>query len=368
MQAQTTGTFVQIGGLQINTLTATTTYANQTLELPDAPGRGVRRQGPSRPRARARCDRLGRSSIPTTRRCICRRWRCARRASSGRPRPAATPTIKYGNEPDPGEGPAPGQRRSVARRRRARSRSATIREIGGVTVHAKNVDIAQLEKLTLQNRGFTGRLNADAKISGNAKAPDVTGHVDVDERRLPAVQVSVADRRWHATPTTAIGVDARLVQTPGVELTAKGTRAAERAARRVRRCRRARRAGARRGASTCTIQSTRMDLGIVQGFTTPADQRDRHGAGRRHRHRIRRAIRTSTATSTSRTAPSRVPQAGVTFTGMTTRIELQQDRIRVPRFQILDQHGKPLTIQGDLAVHERRPARSTSRSTPTTSS
>jgi autotransporter translocation and assembly factor TamB len=37
---------------------------------------------------------------------------------------------------------------------------------------------------------------------------------------------------------------------------------------------------------------------------------------------------------------------------MTTRIDLEPDRIRVPRFQILDQHGKALTIQGDLAVHE----------------
>jgi translocation and assembly module TamB len=49
-----------------------------------------------------------------------------------------------------------------------------------------------------------------------------------------------------------------------------------------------------------------------------------------------------------------VPEAKTRFTGMTTRIELQPDRIRVPKFQILDQHGKALTVQGDLAVHERQ--------------
>src|SRR5947208_15391189 len=37
---------------------------------------------------------------------------------------------------------------------------------------------------------------------------------------------------------------------------------------------------------------------------------------------------------------------------MTTRLALAPDRIRVPRFQILDQHGKALTIEGELAVHQ----------------
>src|SRR6266550_3788780 len=48
-----------------------------------------------------------------------------------------------------------------------------------------------------------------------------------------------------------------------------------------------------------------------------------------------------------------VPQAGTSFSGMTTRLELQPERIRVPKFQILDKHGSPMTIEGDLAVHER---------------
>ena len=33
----------------------------------------------------------------------------------------------------------------------------------GLTVQARNVDIAQLEKLALQNRGFTGRVDADGE-------------------------------------------------------------------------------------------------------------------------------------------------------------------------------------------------------------
>src|SRR5258708_5229511 len=45
VQAQTTGTFVQVGGIQINALTATTTYASQKLDfqthLAQAPSRGA---------------------------------------------------------------------------------------------------------------------------------------------------------------------------------------------------------------------------------------------------------------------------------------------------------------------------------------
>ena len=47
-----------------------------------------------------------------------------------------------------------------------------------------------------------------------------------------------------------------------------------------------------------------------------------------------------------------VPAAKTSFTGLATKIDLQQEVIRVPQFQIFDQHGKPLTISGELAVHQ----------------
>ena len=49
-----------------------------------------------------------------------------------------------------------------------------------------------------------------------------------------------------------------------------------------------------------------------------------------------------------------VPDLGGTFTGLTTRIELQPDRVRIQQFQLLDHHGEKLTIAGELAVHERQ--------------
>src|SRR6185436_11051925 len=47
-----------------------------------------------------------------------------------------------------------------------------------------------------------------------------------------------------------------------------------------------------------------------------------------------------------------VPDLGGTFTGLTTRVDLQADRIRIQQFQLLDHHKEKLTIAGELAVHE----------------
>ena len=139
-------------------------------------------------------------------------------------------------------------------------------QIGGIEVHAKNVDIAQLEKLALMNRGFSGRLNADAKIAGSAKAP--VGHRAPRrrQRRLPAVQVPVADRRRHLTtaphrPRRAAGADARR------RADREGHGADERVARRPRPGGGHTQRRARPTRSICSIQSTAVDLGIVQGFT-----------------------------------------------------------------------------------------------------
>jgi translocation and assembly module TamB len=47
-----------------------------------------------------------------------------------------------------------------------------------------------------------------------------------------------------------------------------------------------------------------------------------------------------------------VPAAGGTFSGLTTRVDLEPDRMRIQQFQLLDHHGEKLTIAGELAVHE----------------
>ena len=356
VQAKTSGTFVQIGSsIQLSTLTATTTYANQKLDfdthLAESPSGGQAEKAAGAIATGAReLDASGsvifhpdhqEVHLPNlTLRTQGVEWKTA---------PGSSPTINYGrNQIQVSDV-------KLVNADQALDVSGSFSlgdnpEIGGITVHAKNVDISQLEKLTLQNRGFSGRLDADAKIAGSVKAPSVTGHIAVANGGFQ--QFKYQSLTTDATYTNGrIGIDARLVQTPGAELTAKGSlpisafrpapagvtghvepTAAE--------------------AIDLRIQSTRIDLGIVQGFTreltnvTGTMQADVHVTGSGSDPHLNGYV-------DLQNGAFGVVQAGVDFRGMTTRIELDQDRIRVPRFQILDQHGKPLTIQGELAVHER---------------
>lgn len=344
VQAQSTGTFVEVGGIQINAVTATTTYENKKLDfqthLVQSPSGGNSRELDASGTVIFHPDHQELHLPSLALRTQGVQWTAA---------PGSSPTIKYGNDKIQIEG------LKLVNADQALDVDGTFSTganpaIDGIQVHATNVDIAQLEKLALMNRGFTGRLNADARIAGSTNAPAVTGHAAVANGGFQQFKYEslIADASFS---NGRIGLDARLVQAPGIELTAKGSFPMS-----------ALRAKPERGAEHTTaapgeaidlrIQSTRVDLGIVQGFTTQLAD-------------VTGTFQTDVTITGSGLDPHlkgyvdlqngafSVPQGNVRFSGMTTRIELSEDRIRVPKFQILDQHGKPLTIQGELATHER---------------
>ena len=49
-----------------------------------------------------------------------------------------------------------------------------------------------------------------------------------------------------------------------------------------------------------------------------------------------------------------VPAGGVSYSGLNTRIDLEPDKVRLQKFAILDEHGEPLNVSGELAVHARQ--------------
>ena len=49
-----------------------------------------------------------------------------------------------------------------------------------------------------------------------------------------------------------------------------------------------------------------------------------------------------------------MPAGGVSYSGLDTRIDLDAGRVRLQKFAILDEHGEPLNVAGELAVHERQ--------------
>ena len=356
VSAETKGTFVQIGGIQINALTATTNYANRTVSfqahLVEAPSGGKLEEAAGLPKSGAReLDASGSVVFhPDHQELHLPALALRTQGVEWKNAPGSLPTIKYGNN-----------RIELQDVRLVNADQALDvngvfsigdnPEIGGVTVRARNVDISQLEKLTLQNRGFTGRLDADATISGSTKAPQVNGHAAVANGGFQQFKYEslIADATY---TSSRIGIDARLVQTPGTELTVKGTLPVS-----------ALRpnppgAGGHTEAAAgdtidVTIKSTRVDLGIVQAFTTALTN-------------VTGTVQADVRVTGSGLDPHLngfvdlqngafgVAQAGVTFSGLTTRMELQEDRVHIPAFEIKDQHGQPLKIQGDLAFHERQ--------------
>ena len=114
-------------------------------------------------------------------------------------------------------------------------------------------------------------------------------------------------------------------------------------------------------------------LGLVQGFTTALTERDRHAARRMSDVTGSAADPHPDGTITVQNAAFTVEPTGVVYTNLDGKIDLQPDRIHIDEIRVLDNQRKPLTITGDLAIHERevgglsicREGRATSRSSTT---
>jgi autotransporter translocation and assembly factor TamB len=337
VQATTTATFVTAGGFDISELTATTTYQQQRLDFTtnikekrrtlDATGRLILHPEHSE----VHVPRLSLTTQGVE-------WRSA---------PGAEAVVRYG---------------------RGRIELSNIRLVsadqslnadgalalgdgaaaGTIRVQARNVDLQQLERLLLQHRGFSGRLSADATIAGSTSDPVVDGHVEVKGGGFQTYTYEslVADLKY-AGPR--LQLDAKLQQSPTEFITARGsvprTLFEKGEARHV--------APAGEDQIDVQITSSQVNLGIVQGFTdqltevTGTLQADVHVTGSGRDPHVTGFVNIQNGAFT-------MPLVGTSYTGLNTRIDLRVDRADLTSFTILDEHGKPMTIAGNLAVHERQ--------------
>ncbi|HXW07164.1 MAG TPA: translocation/assembly module TamB domain-containing protein [Vicinamibacterales bacterium] len=337
VEATTTATFVKAGGLQLNEVTATTTYTSHQLDFKanlqeqkrelDATGRVIfhpDHQEIHLPELAIRTEGL--------------EWRMA---GGGDPR------IQYGQDRLTVDdirlvnGP---QSLDLQGTLALKGETPT----GTLDVKAANVDLAQLEQLLLQERGLTGTLSADATITGSSAAPIVDGRVEVREGGFRSYQYEslVADVDYQGN---RIGLDATLQQSPTEAITARGsvpmTLFARGEAGHVEETPEDR--------IDLRIQSTALGLGLIQGFTTSvtnvtgtieADVRVT-GSGRDPHLEGHIDIRNGAFG---------VPLGGTAYSGLDTRIDLTTDLVRIQSFDILDENGARLSVSGQLAVHERK--------------
>jgi autotransporter translocation and assembly factor TamB len=220
-------------------------------------------------------------------------------------------------------------------------------------VEARDVQLAALDQLALGEQRFGGTLSATATLGGTREAPKVDASFQVTGGSFRQYKYASLEGKVDYGPT-GVRLDTRLTQNPDAWITAKGfvPVAFFRPA-----------AGAPSGehhearpgeALDVEVKSSALDLGIVQGFvpqlsavsgTLQADVRAVGSAGDPH-------LVGSIDIRNGAFTVAELTEGG--YTGLDTRIALQQDRVLIESFRILDEHQNWLQVDGEIAVHQRQ--------------
>jgi autotransporter translocation and assembly factor TamB len=201
----------------------------------------------------------------------------------------------------------------------------------------EDIDLKEIDSLLLGDRGLAGQLDVTADVTGPLSAPVVEGHFALADGAFERFTFDTLVGQFDYS-RRALGLDARLVAQDGSWLTMAG---------RVPFA-----GGGEGGALDLRLRSSRISLGVVQGFTnqvadvTGTIQLDVVASGSYEDPHFRGEAHIEDGAFTAVAAGSR-------YTGLDTRVRFEQDIVRIEEFRILDDDGDPMTIGGELAVHER---------------
>jgi autotransporter translocation and assembly factor TamB len=217
-----------------------------------------------------------------------------------------------------------------------------------LTVMVNNLDLATVDAMLLRQPQFSGRMNGTVMVGGTREVPEGRAVFTVNGGGFRQFRYEM----FNATADLrekGINLEATLQQNATSSITAKGYvpmalfrgdisyvhTASPDPADRI----------------DLHIESTPIDLGVVQGFTTALT--DVTGTARA-------AI--DIGGSAGDPHPSgvidiengafRVAPTGVTYTGVSGRVDLLSDRLHIDEIKILDNRQRVLSVGGDLALHE----------------
>jgi autotransporter translocation and assembly factor TamB len=328
--ATTTATFVKAAGQEINKVTARTTYAGESLDFDttlEQPKRSLTAAGnvvlhPQHQEVHLR--RLGLQAGTL-------RWDTA---------PGTEPAIDYGGDT------------LTVKNFRLVSGSQEITAAGTIGPRSSNLqarlsnfDLANVDALMLTNRQLGGVLNAQATITGPRDALRVAGQFDVTGGAFRQFKYQSLTGKVDFA-ANRIGLDARLQENAQAWVTAAGSiptavfSAAPPPADAAQ-------------PVDLRVDSSSLDLGLVQGFTTAVQNAT--GTARLN-------LRVTGTAGDPRMAGGleidnggfKVVPTGVTYSNLKSRILLQPDRVTIQNLSITDNHKATLTLSGDLALHERQ--------------
>ena len=210
-------------------------------------------------------------------------------------------------------------------------------------VTLNNIDVATVDALMLRPPQLSGRLNASSTTTGSKDDPHVDANFQVSQGGFRQFKYDSLKGTVKYTGDN-VDLDARLQQNPTTWIEAKGTTpialfngTAAKSNENV----------------DLHVDSSPIDLGLVQGFTTALT----NVKGILEAH----VAVTGTAsdpkpdgTITVQNAAFKVEPTGVNYTDLDGRIELKPDRVHIDQIRILDNQRKAMTLTGDLAVNERQ--------------
>jgi len=340
VEADTKATFVSVAGQNINEVTAKTTYAEKTVNFEATakqPDRSLDAGGSlvlHPDHQEVHLTRLGLTAGQ-------QQWTIA---------PDSAPVINYAADA------------IAVEKLRLRNGDQEISADGrfgqpgdALNVTLSNVDLAGVDALLLREPQFSGRLNASAAVSGTKAAPAASGKFEVNGGGFRQFRYDTLGGTVDYA-TSGLTLDARLQQNATQWITAKGhlpsalfSAPKEEAA--------ANESGHVEPATPeesvdLTIESSPLDLGLVQGFTTAV--KDVKGTVEAH-VRVTGSAQDPHPSGTIAVANGgmTVDQTGVTYSNIAGKIDLQPDRVHIDQITVLDNHQAALTVTGDLGVHAR---------------
>ncbi|HJZ72169.1 MAG TPA: translocation/assembly module TamB domain-containing protein [Vicinamibacterales bacterium] len=337
--ADTRATFVTLGGQNINELTAKTTYEQKQVEFgvtAKQPQRSLDVDGAVLLRPDHQELRLKQLGLTTAG----QRWQLE---------PGSAATINYAADAVKVE-----DLTLVSADQRIAAEGTFGQPDDELRVRLTNFNLASVDALLLREPQLGGRLNATTTLSGTKAAPDVKADFEVTQGAFRQFKYdSLGGRVAYAGP--GLDLDAKLQQNPTTYLTAKGylpkalfggTNTTD--------------AAGSDGADVVKgdqidfhVESTPIDLGLVQGFTTALTDVTGTLQAKLDVSGTADDPRPAGEVTIGNAAFTVVPN-GVSYTNLDGRIEIQPEQVHIDSIKVLDNHKSPLTITGDLAMRERR--------------
>ena len=327
--AKTDATFVTVAGQNINELTASTKYADKRVSF-DAvarqPERTLNATGGVAFLPEQQEVRLERLSLDTRG----QQWQLA----------ADTPaTIRYG-----GDALTVEDVQLVSGEQRLTAEGTFGRPGDALQITLTNVELAAVDALMLREPQLSGRLNASAIVTGSREEPRTEGTFEVSQGGFRQFKYDSLTGTLNYAGG-GLNVDARLQENPTQWITAKGYLPAA--------LFRSNAADAATAKIDFAVDSSPMNLGVVQGFTTALT--DVTGTFQAHlKIGGTAADPQPSGTVTLDDGAVTVAQTDVRYTNIDGQIDVQPDRVHIDSITVLDNHFNALSLSGDLGIGQRR--------------